>query len=165
MLTVIVRSRPGRPEALAATLSSLVPAVAEGLLAHALVLENQPERDVARIVDAMGADLMTEAEAGWREAAARAASPWSLLLDSGETPDHGWIIAVERHLMAQTSATPRGGLMVLADIGGLMREGLSLMVGARAPRPGLIAPTREIATGRLERVPLRLAARRQGFRD
>jgi hypothetical protein len=164
MLTVIVRSRPGRPEALAATLSSLVPAVAEGLLAHALVLEGQPERDVARIVDAMGADLMTQAGAGWREAAKRATSPWSLLLDAGETPDPGWVLVAERHLMVQSAGNPRAGLMVLADIGGLMREGLSLMIAARSPRPGLLAPTADIAAGQLRRLPVRLSARRQGYR-
>jgi hypothetical protein len=79
-------------------------------------------------------------------------------------PEGGWIMSAERHLMSQTGASPRGGLMMLADLGGMLREGLSLMVGSRAPRPGLIAPTAEIASGRLARVPLKLATGRQGFR-
>jgi hypothetical protein len=54
--------------------------------------------------------------------------------------------------------------MMLADLGGMLREGLSLMVGSRAPRPGLIAPTAEIASGRLARAPWKLATGRQGFR-
>lgn len=96
MITALVRSRRS-VEALATTLSALVPAVADGLIGDAVVLAAGRDPAVARVADAMGAELLvTAADPPWQEGAALARREWCLCLDDGDVPSEGWIRALER---------------------------------------------------------------------
>lgn len=146
MLTAIVHAN-STPGALAATLSSLVPAVAEGLLSHAVVVMTAADADCERIADAMGATVIVAASGPWQAAALTARGPWVILLEAGEIPGFGWIAAVERHLLQQSAE--RQGVAVLPAAGLLerWRERLSMMTAAGRPRPGLIGPRERVADG------------------
>ena len=57
MITVLVRVTHG-PEALAATLSALVPAVAAGLVGDAVILADRQDDTLMKVADAAGATLV-----------------------------------------------------------------------------------------------------------
>jgi hypothetical protein len=95
MITVLVRVTHG-PEALAATLSALVPAVAAGLVGDAVILSAKPDETVAAVADAAGATLIVSEDASWREGARAARRDWLLCLDDGDIPQEGWIRVLER---------------------------------------------------------------------
>jgi hypothetical protein len=57
MITGLVLVERG-VEPLAATLSSLVPGAAEGLVGDAVVIARRADDDIARVADAMGASLV-----------------------------------------------------------------------------------------------------------
>lgn len=160
MLTAIVFTR-GEPMSLAETLSSLVPAVAEGLMSHAVVVAEGESPDISRIADAMGATSLTASENVWREGARAARGEWVLLLEAGETPEPGWVGAVEGHLMRQSSASRGPAFLPLS--GGLpgVLEFVALALGARLLGPGLVAPRLDVAAGKIARRPRRLAAGRR----
>lgn len=162
MLTAIVHVA-GQPMALAETLTALVPAVAEGLMSHAVVVSSAQDEDVERIADAMGATLIVAPARPWAAGAAAARGNWVLLLEAGETPDHGWTGAVEGHLMRQQGAAGQPALLPLA--GGFASWGEWLFEPfAAGGRSGLVAPRDVVAgDGRLERARrLRVGRRRSG---
>jgi len=160
MLTALIHSRT-TPGALAATLSGLVPAVAEGLVSHAVVALPTPDPAAERIADAMGATLILVARDPWREAAQIARGAWVLLLDAGEVPDPGWIAAIERHFMAQRTDTGQAAVLPLPGWAGLKEGGLWLLAPAKA-RAGLVAPRAMVAEGACGR-PRRLAICRRSI--
>ncbi len=164
MLTALVSSN-STPGALAATLSALVPAVAEGLVSHAVVMLPRPDPDSERIADAMGASLVTAQPGGrqerdWREAAQAARGDWVLLLEAGETPAYGWIGCIERHLLLQTAARSQAAILPLAGGWDGFVERLRLMVGRGQPSSGMLAPRRQIVEGKAGGSPVRLAVSR-----
>ena len=65
MLTALVFAN-STPGALAVTLSSLVAAVAEGLVSHAVVILPAPDPAAERIADAMGATVVIAASNHWQ---------------------------------------------------------------------------------------------------
>ena len=90
MLTAVIRvdaSRfGGSAEALAATFSVLIPAVAEGFLGHAVVIDVAGHADIERLADATGASYLRAGGAeGWHLGAAQARGDWLFLLDAGGT--------------------------------------------------------------------------------
>ena len=94
MITVLVRVERG-VEALAVTLASLVPGVAAGLVADAVVLASEAEEETARLADAAGATLVVASQGrGWRPGAAAARREWLWCLLDGDVPGEGWIRAV-----------------------------------------------------------------------
>jgi hypothetical protein len=95
MITVLIRVEHGA-EALAVTLGALVPAVADGLVADAVVLASQPDARVASVTEAVGATLSEGPPSGWREGAMIAKRNWLLCLNDGDVPVEGWIRTVER---------------------------------------------------------------------
>jgi hypothetical protein len=95
MITVLIWVSHG-PEALAITLSALVPAVAEGLVADAVVLTDGSDGDVARVAEAAGATLVTASAGSWAEGARVARHQWLLCLDDGDLPQEGWIRVLDR---------------------------------------------------------------------
>lgn len=99
MITALVRVEHG-VEALAVTLSALVSAVAEGLVADAVVLTHRNDDSVDRIADALGASLvvMKPGDDPWTLGARIAKRDWVLCLDAGDVPAQGWIRAVEHFL-------------------------------------------------------------------
>lgn len=92
MITVLIRASRG-PEALAVTLSALVPAVTAGLVGDAVILSSNRDDTIAKVADAAGATLV---EGSWAQGARVARRDWLLCLDDGDIPQEGWIQALER---------------------------------------------------------------------
>jgi len=92
-------------EALALTLSSLVPGVAGSVIGDAVVLAREPDAGVARVADATGALLATlgAGDDPWRTGAAAARRDWLLCLQAGDMPLDGWIRAVDRFVLTAAS--------------------------------------------------------------
>lgn len=157
MITAVIRST-GDAAALAATLALLIPAVAEGVVGHA-VLVGDAEDDVAvRFADETGASYVRAGPAAaWRSGAEAARGDWLLLLDAGDLPEPHWLAGIERHLLAAPGAP---ALLPLSGFGALP-ERLALLLAGRAIRAGLLAPKPQILAGRLARVPRRLRVRRE----
>src|SRR5690349_9726731 len=88
MITGLVLVSHG-PEALAVTLSALVPGV---------VLARQADPDIATIAEATGATLATVAPGGdpWRTGAALARRAWVFCLEDGDVPMEGWVRTLDR---------------------------------------------------------------------
>ena len=95
MISVLIRVEHGA-EALAVTLGALIPAVADGLVADAVVLVPRPDETIAAMTEAVGATLSVVPDLGWRQGAAFAKRDWLLCLDDGDVPTEGWIRTVER---------------------------------------------------------------------
>lgn len=157
MLTAVIRA-DGRPGALAATFSVLIPAVAEGVLGHAVVIDPASSPEIARIADETGAAYVASAtEAAWQAAAGEARGEWLVLLDAGDLPEPHWTQGVERHLLLAAS---RPALMPLSGAGALVERG-SLLLFPHRLRAGLIAPRQQILSGHLAIRPRRLMVRRE----
>lgn len=142
MITAIVQAagsgvRPGT-EALAATLSSLVPGVADGLVADAVVVAEAGDAGAARLAEAAGAAHLALTAGGdpWRLAAPLARRDWLLCLDAGDVPREGWITVLDRFLAGRPSmrlarlgrARPTAGERLIG-----WRD---RVLGADAPRAG-----------------------------
>jgi hypothetical protein len=97
MITALILT-DGRIEPLAATLAALVPGVADGLVADAVVISRGDGSEVAAIADGVGAAHVNAAEGEdpWSAGAAVARREWLFCLDAGDVPAGGWIGALER---------------------------------------------------------------------
>jgi hypothetical protein len=97
MITALILA-DGRIEPLAATLAALVPGVAEGLVADAVVIATKDEPEVAAIAEGVGAAHLRVGEGKdvWSGGMALARRDWLLCLDAGDVPVDGWINALER---------------------------------------------------------------------
>ena len=80
MITVLVRVSSG-PEALAATLSALVPAVAAGLVGDAVILAHGQDETLAKVADAAGATLIVADDVSWADGAQAARREWRHVSD------------------------------------------------------------------------------------
>ena len=163
MLTAVIRidgSRAeGSTEALAATFSVLIPAVAEGFLGHAVVIDALGHADIERLADATGASYLRAGGAeGWHLGAAQARGDWLILLEAGDVPQPHWPQTVERHLIV---APDKPALIPLRGMAGSLRERASISFGPRRLRPGLIVPKGHVLAGRLGAAPRRLSVRRE----
>ena len=122
MITVLVRVTHG-PEALAATLSALVPAVAAGLVGDAVILARGEDETLAKVADAAGASLVVGEQVSWQEGARVARREWLLCLDDGDIPQEGWIRVLDRFV---SLAKPERGLARFrrqgSGVAGLMRR-------------------------------------------
>lgn len=163
MITALVRAGHGT-DALAATLSALVSAVAEGLVGDAVVLSRDDDDDALRIADALGAHFvrLQAGEDPWRKGAALAKREWVLCLDAGDVPSEGWIRAVERFIAFSPAERRHGRMPRRAGTwpealglgwralvaGGAVRSGdvvrrAALLDGSRSGRPARIAASTE----------------------
>lgn len=158
MLTAVIRS-DGSQKALAATLAALIPAVAEGFLGHAVIVDTVGSPDTERAADATGA-LYRRADPvpAWREGAAHARGDRVVLFDAGDAPQTHWVQVVERHLLV---APQRPALIPMSGIAASLRERMVLLVGGRGIGAGLVMPRMMAAAGRLERAPVRLPVLRE----
>jgi hypothetical protein len=97
MITALILT-DGRIEPLAATLAALVPGVADGLVADAVVISAADDREVAAIADGVGAAhvIASGGRDPWLLGAEVARREWLLCLEAGDVPAHGWIGALER---------------------------------------------------------------------
>ncbi|WP_439497042.1 glycosyltransferase family A protein [Bosea sp. (in: a-proteobacteria)] len=158
MLTAVIRA-DGPASALAATFSVLIPAVADGFLGHAVVVDAGNGSDIERLADVTGATyLHAGAAEGWHLGAAQARGEWLLLLSAGDVPQLNWTQAIERHLLLSPELP---ALMPLRGVAASLRERAALSFGARRLRAGLIAPKGQVLSGRLNVPPRRLGARRE----
>ncbi len=157
MLTAVIRADDS-PRALAATLSVLIPAVAEGFLGHAVIVDAAGASGIESIADTTGASYLHASCAdAWRQGAGAARGEWLLLLDAGDVPQAHWTQAVQRHLLV---APERPALIPLRGAAGALRERAAISFGARRLRAGLVVPKSAVLAGRLARPPQRLPARR-----
>ena len=158
MLAAIIRSH-GSSDALAATVSALIPAVAEGFLGHAVIVEAEKIAAVEKLVDATGASLvMAPSSQAWQAGAQAARGDWLLLLDAGDMPKLDWARHVERHLIASGG---RAALLPSDIVWAALIERASVIFNQRALRPGLLASAREVRAGQLDAASRRLAVGRE----
>ncbi|MBL0403985.1 hypothetical protein JKG68_08425 [Microvirga aerilata] len=157
MITVLVRVTHG-PEALAATLSALVPAVAEGLVGDAVILCERQDSALAMVADAAGATLVVADGAAWAEGAKAARRDWLLCLDDGDIPQEGWIRAVDRFV---SLAGPQQSMARLCRRAGLLRawaEAMGRRFAGTPIRAGDLVHRRILIHHGKPRAPVRLAA-------
>jgi hypothetical protein len=158
MLTAVIRAN-GDAEALAATFAVLIPAVAGGVIGHAVVIDAGGDATVARLADETGASYVAAKNGeAWTSGVAEARGDWVMLLEAGDLPEPQWAPSIERHLMT-AATTP--ALMPLRGMAAALREWGAISLRSRGVRAGLIAPKTQILSGRLARSPRRLTVRRR----
>jgi hypothetical protein len=158
MLTAVIWA-DGSANALAATFSVLIPAVADGFLGHAVVVDAAGASEVERLADATGASyLRAGGAAGWHLGAGQARGDWLILLNAGDVPQAHWAQIVDRHLMLSPE-TP--GLIPLRGVAGSLRERAAVSFGPHRLRAGLVLPKSAVLAGRLGGAPRRLSVRRE----
>jgi hypothetical protein len=158
MITVLIRVKHG-PEALAVTLSALVPAVAAGLVGDAVILADRSDETVAKVADAAGATLVTATDDSWKPGAQAARRDWLLCLDDGDIPQEGWIRALDRFV--SLGHPERGMARMRRRPAGFLRTGLDTLLGSfgRATiRAGDLVHRRFLMENVRTRAPVRLAA-------
>jgi hypothetical protein len=137
MITGLVLVERG-VEALAASLSALVPAVAQGLIGDAVVLAREPGPGLEAVCDAMGAEFVSLSDGGepWRAGAMKARGEWCLCLSDGDLPAEGWIRAVEGFLRVakpdRVARLPRHPSPLLSRL----RDRYEGLTGRVRPGPG-----------------------------
>jgi hypothetical protein len=138
MITALVLAARG-PEALAFTLSALVPGVVDGLVGDAVVLTRRADPDVAAVAEATGAALVTIAagEDPWRAGAARARRAWVLCLEDGDVPAEGWVRTLDR-FVSRGAGERRFGRLTRrpAPLGARVSDLLGAGFGTRRVRAG-----------------------------
>ncbi|BCB20806.1 hypothetical protein [Bosea sp. ANAM02] len=158
MLTAVIRS-DGSQQALAATLAVLIPAVAEGFLGHAVLVDTVGAPETERAADATGARyLRAEQEKAWQEAAAQARGDRLVLFDAGDVPQAHWVQAVERHLLVSAA---RPAVIPLRSAVAALRERVGFSFGGRGLAAGLVIPKAMALAGRLDGAPVRLPVLRE----
>jgi len=154
MITVLVRVTHG-PEALAATLSALVPAVAAGLIGDAVILAAKQDDILEQVADAAGVTLVVAPGASWTEGAKEARRDWLLCLDDGDIPQEGWIRVLDRFVAL--SKPERGLARMRRPRGGAIGALLSLFASSSV-RGGDLVHRRVLMNEMKARAPIRLAA-------
>lgn len=154
MITVLVRVTHG-PEALAATLSALVPAVAAGLIGDAVILADRRDDTLATVADAAGATLVVAPRASWIDGAKAARRDWLLCLDDGDIPQEGWIRVLDR-FVALTDPE-RGLARMRRQRAGLLQALLGPFAGSSV-RGGDLVHRRVLMNEVRARMPVRLSA-------
>lgn len=131
MITVVVRVSRGA-EALAATLSAVIPAVAAGLVGDAVIVSARQDDALERVADASGATLIVTEDFSWEAGARAARRDWLLCLEDGDIPQEGWIRILDRFV---SLAQPEQGLARMRR----ERAGLLDAVAGFFPRSGVRA--------------------------
>jgi hypothetical protein len=159
MITALICVRQG-PEALAVTLSALIPAVTAGLVGDAVILSERQDDTLAAVADAAGATLIVAEDASWQAGAAAARRDWLLCLDDGDIPQEGWIRVLDRFV---SLSRPEPGMARLGrKRAGLLATGLDWMgrlAGSSSVRAGDLVHRRVLIEGMKARRPVRLSAR------
>lgn len=153
MITVLVSAERG-VEALAVTLSALVPGVVDGLVGDAIVLAPRHDEALARVADTVGATLISVSSDPFREGARHAKRDWLLCLAAGDAPVEGWIRAVDRFIalsppdrrygrLARRGISWRERLLTLGPrqkvrSGDLVHRSVLIGTNGRLPRPARV---------------------------
>lgn len=158
MITVLVRVTHG-PEALAATLSALVPAVAAGLIGDAVILTDKQDDILAKVADAAGATLVIAQRSSWTEGAQAARRDWLLCLDDGDIPQEGWIRVLDR-FVSLAGSQPRTARLRRrhADLLQTCLDAVARCFGRASIRAGDLVHRHAITKAGKTRAPIRLAA-------
>ncbi|WP_029030893.1 hypothetical protein [Salinarimonas rosea] len=160
MISALILS-DGDPQALAATIAALVPGVAEGAIADAVVLvHGTPPPAIEALADAAGATLVALApgEAPWRAGARAARRDWLLLLEAGDVPLEGFSRALERFAGTAPAHAPGALGRMRREVAGLLAGFVArLGAGAQRPRAGDLVHASHLDEGARPRV-VRLAA-------
>jgi hypothetical protein len=100
MITALISS-DGRIEPLAATLATLVPGVADGVIADAVVIGRKGDEEIKVVADGVGAGfcVVPTMDAVWTAGAHVARRDWVLCLLAGDVLLEGWIGALERFVV------------------------------------------------------------------
>ncbi len=154
MITVLVRVTHG-PEALAATLGALVPAVAAGLIGDAVILADRPDETLAKVADAAGANLVIAQRGSWAEGAKVARRDWLLCLDDGDIPQEGWIRVLDRFVAL---SRPEHGLARMRRQRAGMVDALVSLFARSSVRGGDLVHRRVLLNEVRARMPVRLSA-------
>ena len=154
MITVLIRVTHG-PEALAATLSALVPAVAVGLVGDAVILADRQDDTLAKVADAVGATLVVAERGSWTEGARVARRDWLLCLDDGDIPQEGWIRVLDRFVAL--SRPEQGLARMRRRRAGLLSAFTNLIAGSRV-RGGDLVHRQVLMSEVRARTPVRLSA-------
>lgn len=155
MITVLVRVSSG-PEALAATLSALVPAVAAGLVGDAVILAHGQDETLVKVADAAGATLIVADDVSWADGAQAARREWLLCLDDGDIPQEGWIRVLDRFVAL---APPERGLARFRRHGDGMSGLMRRMFLRSKVHAGDLVHRRVLLNEMKARTPVRLSAR------
>jgi len=158
MITALIRVKNG-PEALAVTLSALVPAVAAGLVGDAVILVSRADETLAKVADAAGATLVVAEEASWIAGAGAARRDWLLCLEDGDVPQEGWIRVLDRFVAL--SAPERGLARLRREGRGLLsaaRDTVGRLIGRSSIRAGDLVHRRVLLNEAKACAPVRLAA-------
>jgi hypothetical protein len=147
MVTVIIQAGDD-PERLPALLAALTPAAVDGVVREVIIAGGGPPELLTVLRDETGAELAKDVG----EAAARARSPWLLVMPAAIELKSGWIEALGRHLQGG------GGPAVIAGEGrGWLRKAPeAALIGAEAARrlaqPDLQKIRRDLGRGRVRRL-------------
>jgi len=154
MITVLVRVTHG-PEALAATLGALVPAVAAGLIGDAVILAEKQDEILAKVADAAGANLVIARRGSWIEGAKAARRDWLLCLDDGDIPQEGWIRVLDRFVAL---SRPERGLARMRRRRTGLTDILARLFARSSVRGGDLVHRRVLMNEVRARMPVRLSA-------
>jgi hypothetical protein len=137
MITGLIHVERG-VEALAVTLSALVPAVAEGLVGDAVVVAARHDASVEAVAEAMGAELLilSEGDDPWAAASRRARGQWCFCLSDGDVPGEGWVRGLESFLRIADVASVGRLTRRPTPIATRMRNRFESATGRIAPRAG-----------------------------
>ncbi|MDJ1157825.1 hypothetical protein QNA08_06220 [Chelatococcus sp. SYSU_G07232] len=152
-------------EALGATLAALVPAVAEGVLRDAVVVDCSHGQEVRQVSEAAGTSYAACVAGAdpWRLGGEAVKGPWLFLLRSGDIPDAAWVAEAERFLLrAGPSAArlPQAAVFACEGEGWLARLAAGLRRDRLRPRAGMLCPKAALRGGaagvRVERLATRI---------
>ena len=137
MITALILG-DGPVEDLALTVTALVPGVAEGLVADAVVLTRAPRPDVDLVSEAVGAKvaLIGAGANPWSAGARIARRDWFFCLEAGDEPVEGWVRAVERFLQRQTARNTLGSLARRTAMRDRLAKCFDRVIGTRQIRAG-----------------------------
>ena len=162
VITALVLSEPPL-EALATTLAALVPGVADGLIADAVVLARTRDGELERLADAVGATFVVAPERDpWAAGAAVARRDWLLCLRAGDVPGEGWIRTLDRFLALarperRFARLPRRHASIAARLRALLAPRRGITAGDLVHRsllaPGALIGRPYVLRGYVERDP------------
>lgn len=146
--------------ALISTLGALVPGVAQGLPADAVVVASGRRDEAAAVADALGAVFVMAPGDPWFAAAGVARQDWLLCLEAGDVPGPGWMEAVERFLQGGDGRRLASFVRRPASFTSALTALSEGMLGGSRVRSGSLVRRRCLAEGGLaaRMRPLRLDA-------
>lgn len=132
MLSIVLYTQ-NSAEALARSLTALVPAVVDGVLRRVIVIDGGSQDQSLLVAEGMGCDVFPETK--FKEALERISAAWVLLLQPGAILPDGWEAIARKH-MEESKAPARFSLAKekkMARLGWLFGRKPGLEAGLLAP--------------------------------